>query len=71
MNTTNNDLELVLNCIMETSKTFLENDMNIQTTNILNCTKSEMNNEFSALRFKGFINIICIISIDQELLKEI
>jgi two-component system chemotaxis sensor kinase CheA len=67
----NRDEETILNIIIDTSLSFLKNDTSIKILKTTNCEHSHINKNYSVLSFSGDIDIFCIVSIDDELLKNI
>lgn len=66
-----NELNIFLDCIVGSSKAFLENDINVEVLNISEC-KYRVEDKYSALiSFSGQINFFYLITLDRELLQSI
>ena len=65
------DEEILLDAIINTSKSFLQNDISIEVIETFSTKNSNINKHYSLVGFNGDIDIFCVISIDEELLERI
>ncbi len=65
------DESVILDCVIDVSKSFLENDMSLEVKNTKNFDGDCFKDNFSTVSFKGNLNLFCIVSMDANLTNNI
>jgi len=66
-----NNSEMLLKFVISTTKSFLSNDIKIETQSILNSKKLHITHHYSTIQLSGFSNVLFVLSLDEELVDKV